>query len=210
MKLSKLWKRHNTEVVVGILLALSIWFLMERREKTNGMKIQKSTVNGRTYKVQKVGNTQKAANALASIEDQLRFFVHTAPSLLSGPDQRLRRLQDNWDGTLSEIEHHQKPIAYTKGKKSIHLCIRDEQGVVQQQNALMFVALHELSHVAEPSYNGHDSSFWKTFKFILELAAKLGIYQEKDHAKEGTTVCQKKLGSSPLTCVMQGTCGSEL
>ena len=44
----------------------------------------------------------------------------------------------------------------------------------------MFVALHELSHVASKSI-GHTDEFWDNFKFILIESEKIGIYKPIDY-----------------------------
>ena len=60
------------------------------------------------------------------------------------------------------MEHH---IQLIKAKNSV-LCLRDKQTKkLHSDEILMFVALHELSHMGNDTW-GHDTKFWKTFKFV--------------------------------------------
>jgi predicted metal-dependent hydrolase len=60
------------------------------------------------------------------------------------------------------------------------------------ENTLMFVAIHELSHVATKSI-GHKSEFWENFKFLLEKAKEAGIHNPVDYKKEPQEYCGMKI-----------------
>jgi hypothetical protein len=49
-------------------------------------------------------------------------------------------------------------------------------------NTLMFVCLHEMSHIATASI-GRGTEFWTNFKFILEEAQSIGIYDPQNYWK---------------------------
>ena len=44
-----------------------------------------------------------------------------------------------------------------------------------EENTLMFVAIHELGHIASETI-GHNDEFWYNFKFLLENAVKINPY----------------------------------
>ena len=50
------------------------------------------------------------------------------------------------------------------------------------ENTLMFVALHELSHVASKSI-GHTDEFWNNFKFLIKEAETINIYVPENYKK---------------------------
>ena len=60
----------------------------------------------------------------------------------------------------------------------------------------MFVALHELSHVASKSI-GHTDEFWDNFKFILIEAEKIGVYKPIDYKNEKTEYCGMTINDNP-------------
>ncbi|HAF76958.1 MAG TPA: hypothetical protein DCG42_06505 [Maribacter sp.] len=61
----------------------------------------------------------------------------------------------------------------------------------------MFVALHELAHIASKSI-GHTKEFWDNFKFILQNAVKIKIYNPVDYKKENKNYCGMKITDNPL------------
>ena len=58
-------------------------------------------------------------------------------------------------------------------------CLRSKKhkDILHDFNLVMYVALHELSHVACPSY-GHGDEFKKVFAFIATVAVDIGIYKK--------------------------------
>lgn len=75
----------------------------------------------------------------------------------------------------------------SKGKK-MGVCVRNKQGELHDINTLMFVVIHEFSHIATKDHN-HVDIFWKNFKFMLHEAIEAGIYKPIDYAKHVTSYC---------------------
>jgi hypothetical protein len=71
--------------------------------------------------------------------------------------------------------------AYTENKEVITLCLKDPMsGKYYDYNTLMYVSLHELSHViTPPKYEEHGEEFKKNFSRLLSIAASKGIYNPK-------------------------------
>jgi hypothetical protein len=78
------------------------------------------------------------------------------------------------------------------------LCLRDKKsGKLHDINTLMFVNLHELTHLYNATY-GHDSDFWKSFKFILDSAVELGIYKPINYNTHPRPYCGIVINHNPL------------
>ena len=60
----------------------------------------------------------------------------------------------------------------------------------------MFVALHELSHIACDEV-GHTEKYWQIFKEILEYAVDLGIYEPVDYKKHPVVYCSMEITDNP-------------
>ena len=77
-------------------------------------------------------------------------------------------------------------------------CLNTEKNGNQliDANTLTFVALHELSHIATKSI-GHKEEFWTNFKFLLEEASKIGIYEPIDYKKKPTRYCGTTINDNP-------------
>ena len=61
---------------------------------------------------------------------------------------------------------------------------------------LMFVALHELSHIMTES-TGHTTEFWKNFKFLLENAVEFDIYEPINYKENPEQYCGMQITDNP-------------
>jgi hypothetical protein len=166
-----------------------------------------SAVNNKKYAVMQTGDYVAAADMLASLEDKARAFIAAASEKYPN-DNTIKRIQKYWTGTISEIPQSDT-IAYALEKRDLFMCVRDNAGNVQQLDDLLFVLLHELSHIMNTSY-GHDAPFWRQFKRTLEMANKLGYLPYTNYDQYSVTVCGKVINANPATCVFNGQCESEL
>jgi hypothetical protein len=175
-------------------------------EETPGVSIV-SNMNNKKYKVVPGNDRQSAADTLATLEIKTNNFIKKA-SVMFPNDPHIQKLKSGWSGKISEIPMSDT-IAYALGKEDVFICLRDERGKIQDIDDLFFVLLHELSHVSNSSY-GHDDNFWKNFRRTLEIADKTGDLPYKNYDTFPTVVCGKSISSSPMTCVVEGTCRSEI
>lgn len=168
----------------------------------------RSTITGKLYYVKNLPDSAQVADRLATLEVRLIDFLRKAEDVAPG-DKRLANIRARWSGTLSEIVHDAE-VAYSMGKDSVSLCLRDAAtGELEPENTSMFVLLHELAHVGTDEY-GHPPQFWTNMKFLLELAEKTGSYVYQDFDRTNASYCGRPLTGSPLSCVKRQTCGSEL
>ena len=94
-------------------------------------------------------------------------------------------------------------VLLDKGQE-IHLCLRDKgDGFnLHDINTLMFVALHELAHVASVK-TGHGDEFKINFVWILKNATQIGIFKNVDYAKNNVKFCGEVINSNPLISSMR-------
>ena len=64
-------------------------------------------------------------------------------------------------------------------------------------NTLTFVAIHELSHVMTKSI-GHKQEFWENFKFLLENAKEINVYNPVDYKKSPQEYCGMQITENPF------------
>ena len=64
------------------------------------------------------------------------------------------------------------------------------------EHTLMFVAIHELSHIATKSV-GHKQEFWDNFKFLLENAKECGVHSPVDYKNKPTQYCGMDIKDNP-------------
>ena len=93
--------------------------------------------------------------------------------------------------------------SYTEDKRILVLCLRqkkpDAQGIYELHdiNTMMFVVLHELSHMMNNTWQ-HKLDFWVLFKFLLLNAIEAGIYTPVDYGKYPINYCGLWLHYNPL------------
>ena len=76
---------------------------------------------------------------------------------------------------FKEISIHKGDKSYTINKTKIYLCLTDKDGTYYDNNMLMYVLLHEISHCICDEI-GHTEKFHNTFNALLDHAIKSGIY----------------------------------
>jgi len=118
------------------------------------------------------------------------------------PDQpNVRRLVEGFNPKkISETLPTSEYTAFSENKgERIAFCLDTKKtgGNMIDENTLMFVAIHEMAHVATESI-GHTDEFWKNFKFLLECAVEMGIYKPEDYKKDPKGYCGMKITDNPF------------
>ena len=148
----------------------------------------KSTIDNNKYLIQKSNDKNKdteKADKLARVNEKVNILIKS----LSPNDERRKILQEA-PMKLQERKDS-KDIGYTVNKgEAIGLCLEDNE------NALFFVTLHELSHVITKSY-GHPPEFWENFEFLVKKAVELGIYNYKNYDTNPVNYCNFEISYTP-------------
>lgn len=154
-----------------------------------------STVDGRTYLVRKLPDSKEAANKLAEINKSILKLIDNLDKEKDGVDRLIERYDPD---NLSETEPGAKYTSYSVNKgEQISICIRkhNDNGF-EENNIVTFVVIHELAHVMTKTI-GHDESFWKNMKFLLEEAEKIGLYEPVDYSVNNVNYCGMEVKSTP-------------
>jgi len=125
------------------------------------------------------------------IEEDFNLLDEQEPKLLA-LQEKVRPLFEedcSYEGTILEDimtlktkRRIQNEISLSKGKKSytinkeeIYLCLKDENGNYYDENMLIYVLLHEISH-SVCNEIGHTEKFNKIFHAFIKKAVELKIY----------------------------------
>ena len=159
-----------------------------------------SSVDRKYYKVKDAPNQEEASNIIAILNARVIEMMRHLKSLPPSPmiNNLLKRF--NPDVVVEHIPRYwNRDTSYTIMKgKSLHMCIRDASGEFHDINTLTFVMLHEISHIASDALN-HPDSFWYAFRFILNEAVKIGIYDPIDYRSAPIRYCKNiDIDYSPL------------
>lgn len=159
-----------------------------------------STVDGNKYCVRERDNVQKAADLLAKVTEKCKSLVaYMGKKFPENPD--VQRLVKKYNPlkvmeTLPTSEY----TAYSENKgEKLAFCLnkqKTENNNLIDEHTLMFVSIHELSHIMTKSI-GHKSEFWQNFKFLLENAKEAGIHDPEDYKKKPREYCGMKIHDNP-------------
>lgn len=163
--------------------------------------MQRSNVDGRTYKVRDLPDKQRAADLLATLRMRLGQLMDSLVQAFPNKPQ-VQRLQQNFKAdptrfleSTPDAEH----TSYSVNKgESVHFCLRQRDGSEQivDNNIMMFVALHEMSHMITKSI-GHDQEFWNNFGWLLREAEQRKLYTPTDFKSHPVLYCGVTITDSP-------------
>jgi hypothetical protein len=159
-----------------------------------------STADGKKYCVRERNNIEKASNLLAQTTDKLSYLVENLNSRFKNREN-VQRLVENFNPTtIKETLPTSEYTAYSENKgEKLAFCLNknnNNNNNLIDQNTLMFVAIHEIAHIMTLSV-GHTEEFWQNFKFLLEHAVQLGIYEPIDYKKNPKNYCGMTISDNP-------------
>ncbi len=193
----------NKDDILGytmIILILIISYKIYRDSDLFQLKCIISDVNGDTYCVRERKNIKQASDLLAKTSNKMKELVEYTYKNYPD-DERAQRLHKKFNpDKIVEILPTSEFTAYSENKgRKIAFCLnkkKDDDSSLIDENTLMFVAIHELSHIASISI-GHTDEFWKNFKFLLEEAKNAGIYMPVDYSKNNQEYCSMNITDNP-------------
>ena len=182
-----------------IIFVLVISFRIIQESEYINLKCIISDVDGKRYCVRERNKLTLAADLLAKTNTKMNTLVnHTKDKY---PDrENVQRLYRGYNPKkISETLPTSEYTAYSENKgEKIAFCLDTEKknGVLIDENTLMFVATHELAHVATKSI-GHTEEFWNNFKFLLKEAHSIGVYTPEDYKKTKRRYCGTTIVDNP-------------
>lgn len=170
----------------------------------------KSQLDNNYYLVRNVKDKQKASNLLSRMKaDIFKLNDHLMNNINSGGEYQnnkeyilqLNRNIQNVD--IRESSSYSLQTSYTVNKgESIIFCIRSkdiskflDSNNIHDYNTIMYVALHEIAHVACPEY-GHTPLFNSIFRFFCQEGIKIGIYERIDFKNYPIEYCGMTINDS--------------
>ena len=95
----------------------------------------------------------------------------------------------------ADINSNSTSYSVNKGEELV-FCLRSKRNKQMHNiNLLMYVAIHEISHIACPEI-GHTPLFKNIFSFFTNKAIELGLYKLHDYSLDPVEYCGMTLNSS--------------
>jgi hypothetical protein len=186
-------------IIFVVLLSTSVFF----EGYINDTDYVQSEYDKNKYLVRNLPDRKQAANLLGQLRARLIQLIKAL--LQRHPnDPRVQRLRANFNpDQISETPESAGNVtsySVNKGEKIV-FCIRqrNERNELVDINTLMFVAIHELSHLMTQSI-GHTKEFWTNMKFLLSEAMSDGIrlYTYQPFAEQPKPYCGTMITDTPL------------
>ena len=190
--------KYHEIFIIGFLLVLSIIYT---KNKLSDLHYITSTLDNKEYLVRKMDDNIEAANLLAKISRNMAKLCNYLETKYSD-NEGVMRLKERFDPmSIVENEKGNKNTSFTinKGDKIV-LCLRsrdDDTEQLHDENTLMFVALHELSHIMTITLH-HKQEFWDNFRFVLKNAIDVDIYRYVDYNTSPQKYCGIMITDTPL------------
>jgi len=191
-------------LILIIIIFIYVFIFMSRK---NMIYIEKE--NGESFYIRSTDGTNKKdkENLLSDIIKNLKILRdHLIKNIdeIKGYEEYIKQLEKNFDldvTIITETDPEESGVtSYTVNKgEELSFCLTSkETKKLHDLNTMMYVAVHELSHVACPEI-GHGPTFQKIFKHFLKESEKLNIYKKIDYHKNPVEYCGMTISSSVLT-----------
>ena len=190
----------NTFGYILILLITGLSLKIYFESDAFNLKCIISDVDGNEYCVRERPKLQLAADLLAKTTVKMKKLVSYMKKKYPKRDNVQRLVSGFNPKKIVEILPTSKYTAYSenKGEKLAFCVTKSKKGDnLIDENTLTFVSIHELSHIATKSI-GHTPEFWQNFKFLLQNAVKINLYNPKPYKKRNVTYCGMKITDNPL------------
>ena len=189
---------YNT-ILFSLIIIFIYIFLFANRSNI----IYVETATGAKYLVNDNANKQQSALLLSTIVENLfKIKNHLVKNIDKYPEYKkyIMQMDENFTETrtlIYETDPTSDLTSYSVNKgEELSFCLKSKKtGEMHNINLLMYVALHELAHVACPE-TGHGELFKYIFKFLTEEAIKLNIYHKTDYSQTPVEYCGMVLSSS--------------
>jgi len=195
-----MFRKISLSGVVLAIFVIGVALKMYFESDAFNLKCIVSDVDGNKYCVRERAKLHLAADLLARTTQKLRQLVAYLGKKY--PDRaNCSRLVNNFDPkTVKEILPTSEFTEYSenKGEKLAFCTTTTKDGdKLIDQNTLMFVAIHELAHLMTVSI-GHTQEFWQNFKFLLQNAVNIKIYNPVDYKKKNKNYCGMTITDNPI------------
>ena len=186
-------------ILIIIFLSIFIIFIIINLSEISYCE----SFNGELYLVRKLPDMQKAADTLNDIYNRLKKLIKYLDSLDESHSfikKYNKNILDKYDKIIfRETDVNSKFTSYSINKgEEIVFCLRSKvDNKIHDINELMYVAIHEIAHVACPEI-GHTPLFLKINKLLLEHSIDIDIYKYKNYNLYPENYCGIELNNNIL------------
>lgn len=194
---------QNTKIVLYILLIIILVLSVIYYKYNNADVVyETSSLNNVKYLVRDLPDKNVSANMLAQISinmEKLTNYLYENKTKYKQHTEHIEQLHSKMkDCIIMENGENDEYTSYSVNKgEQIIFCLRsrNNKDKLHDINLLMYVVLHEMSHVACPEYD-HTPLFKEIFAFIATVATELQLYDKIDFSVDNQEYCGMILNES--------------
>lgn len=197
---------NSLTILLLILIVLLSWCIythvsIPQNQSIEALEMRFSDVTNKKYGIQEtLPKTKEAVNMIAQMDQFIDKFVAYLDAK-NPNDRRVKRLVNRTNSIkIEESPFEPDTSSYTLNKGELMaFCVRskEEPEQLHDYQTMLFVAIHELAHVASVS-RGHGAEFVSTFKWLLHQADESGMYSPVDYSKAPITYCGVRVTNNPM------------
>jgi hypothetical protein len=186
-------------ILISMVIIFIYFFLFINRK--NLVFIE--TNSGTKFLVHKDNLKNEKANLLGKmVENMFILRNHMVKNINNFPSYKpyINQLKNNLSETntiVYETDPNSELTSYSVNKgEELSFCLKSKKtNQLHDLNLLMYVAIHEMAHVACPEI-GHGKLFMKIFRKLVEEAIKINIYKKVNFSDIPVEYCGMILSSS--------------
>lgn len=188
-----------TYILIALIVIISIKIYID--SDTFQLKCIISDVDGNKYCVRERGKLELVADQLAHTTNNMKSVVEKCREEY-GDQENVKRLVEKFNPQkIYEILPTSEYTAYSENKgEKLAFCVETEKengaGYLVDINTMTYVAMHELAHIMTESI-GHTEEFWQNYKFLLQVAKSINIYEPIDYKKSPVRYCGMNITDNP-------------
>ena len=186
-------------ILIFIIIIFIYFFLFINRNNL----IYVESNSGTKFLVHKDNLKNDKANLLGKIVENMFILKnHMVKNINNFKSFKpyIKQLKDNLSETNTVVyetdpESNLKSYSVNKGEE-LSFCLKSKKsGELHDINLIMYVAIHEMAHIACPEI-GHGELFKKIFRKLAEEAIKIGVYKKVNFSNNPVEYCGMILSSS--------------
>ena len=182
----------ETTAIIIITISLACSYVLINLSKTDMTVETRGNVE---YMVQNLDDKEEAVDLLDQVQKRIVYFrsylKQNESTYVPEYQTYVNRLCNGVSGMkLKENPPDGKATSFTLNKgEEMALCLR-QKGTheIHDINLLMYVVIHELSHIACPELH-HTPLFKQIFVFMLKQARNAGVYIPKNYRMNPEVYC---------------------
>jgi predicted metal-dependent hydrolase len=134
---------------------------------------------------QLLGYTQETKDLLIFLDKQMKELISKLnPSLKQTAELKWKRIVIYENRAPSKSSN-----SYTINKETMFLCIRKVDNTIDDYNNILYVVIHEFSHMLSASI-GHTDEFKEIFNTLLTTAQNNGLIRQVEQGSFKNSYCK--------------------